>query len=60
MRYKINKTIDFKEYERKYKAFFEKLSDLVNQSYRAKDLKRKKPRNPVEIKILKMLHKQPV
>jgi len=58
MKYEIKNTIDFKAYEKKYRQFFEKLCKLVDESYRKKDLKRRKPRNPIEERILKMLQKQ--
>jgi len=59
MRYKIKKIIDFDEYEKKYRVLFEKLCKIVDRSFIGKDLSRRKPRNPIEEKILKGLYKQP-
>jgi len=59
MKYKIKQIINFDKYEDKYRAAFEKLCKIVDRSYAGKDLSRRKPRNPVEGRILKELYKQP-
>ena len=59
MQYKINKIIIFKEYENKYRRFFERLCKIVDQTYKNIDTRRKKTRNLTEKKILRKLKNTP-